>query len=399
MRTSTKSNRAALLWDESYIWGLISHDALVRLGLAFDIVTSDDIRAGALESYGMIFVPGGWASNKIKALGEGGANAIIKYVREGGMYFGICGGAGLATSDGLGLLRVERKPTRQRVPSLSGPVILELDDSTLWRGVRSKRFTIWWPSQLVNNHEGARVPARFGHATGVAMSSDLPVRDSASSWAPHESRYGINLDPARMHGDPMLIDGICGEGRALLSLVHFDTPGDRNGEIVLSNIWQETGLAKSNHKMARLRSPGGRLYVMARELYMFGLRNFLWYERGPMIQWRRGIRGLEYYNLYVMAARLSRHRHIIDKGRMQEIEEVVDEFCRGAERLLIAERAALDSGIKLTYAEGGETSLTQMREAHFSRSKSYGGFYKRVLDMLDNALLSCMRSVMVGLPR
>ena len=37
----------------------------------------------------------------------------------GGSYLGFCGGAGLATMDGMGLLNVKRKPTKERVPSLS----------------------------------------------------------------------------------------------------------------------------------------------------------------------------------------------------------------------------------------------------------------------------------------
>jgi hypothetical protein len=60
----------ALLWDESFLWGLMARRALTEAGLPFDLLRSEDIRAGALSRYRMLFVPGGWASNKMDALGE-----------------------------------------------------------------------------------------------------------------------------------------------------------------------------------------------------------------------------------------------------------------------------------------------------------------------------------------
>jgi len=37
----------------------------------------------------MIFVPGGWASNKRKALGEEGMQKIRSFVDDGGSYLGF----------------------------------------------------------------------------------------------------------------------------------------------------------------------------------------------------------------------------------------------------------------------------------------------------------------------
>jgi hypothetical protein len=66
----------ALLWDESFLWGVMAWRALKAAGLPFDLLRSEDIRQGALYRYRMIFVPGGWASNKISALGERGREEI-----------------------------------------------------------------------------------------------------------------------------------------------------------------------------------------------------------------------------------------------------------------------------------------------------------------------------------
>ena len=60
------SKRAcALLWDESFAWGLMARQALTEAGLPFDLLRSEEIRGGALSRYCMLYVPGGWASQKL----------------------------------------------------------------------------------------------------------------------------------------------------------------------------------------------------------------------------------------------------------------------------------------------------------------------------------------------
>src|SRR5208337_4437097 len=97
--------------------------------------SSEDIKKGILDGCAVLFVPGGWASNKIKTLGPDGIAKIKEFVRSGGNYLGFCGGAGLATLDGLGLLNIKRKPTKERVPSFSGRIRLELSEHVMWQGV------------------------------------------------------------------------------------------------------------------------------------------------------------------------------------------------------------------------------------------------------------------------
>ena len=77
-----------------------------------------------LDYSDLLIVPGGWASDKTAALGQEGRDAVREFVRSGGSYLGICGGAGFAldTQDGLGLVNVKRVPTAQRIPSFSGEI-------------------------------------------------------------------------------------------------------------------------------------------------------------------------------------------------------------------------------------------------------------------------------------
>ncbi|MDP2278298.1 MAG: hypothetical protein Q8K51_08755, partial [Nitrospirota bacterium] len=69
---SSKLKPAAFLWDESFLWGLMAYKALQANGLPFELIRAEDIKKGCLKNYAMLFVPGGWASNKLKPLGDKG---------------------------------------------------------------------------------------------------------------------------------------------------------------------------------------------------------------------------------------------------------------------------------------------------------------------------------------
>jgi hypothetical protein len=228
----------ALLWDESFTWGLMAHQALTEAGLPFDLLRSEDIRGGALSRYRMLYVPGGWASQKLFALEDRGKKEIRRFVEEGGSYLGICGGAGMATEDGIGLLPIRRKPTTERVPSVSGPVRLSLAGHRIWQEVDTPIFFAWWPSQFQTADQSTSVLACYEEVLPDAFSSDIPVAAGrVIGWPALEARYGILLDPARLEGEPAVLEGQFGRGKVFLSLIHFDTPGDPNGAAVLRNLW------------------------------------------------------------------------------------------------------------------------------------------------------------------
>jgi len=399
---SDKSGRAALLWDESYLWGLFSLRSLSARGLACSLLSAAEIKAGALEGYGTLMVPGGWASNKIKALGPKGATAIKDFVHGGGNYFGICGGAGLATSDGLGLVDISRKPTSERVPSLSGPVKLLLNAHPLWEGVAEPVFNVWWPSQFVINSHETGALATFESATDEAMSSDLCVGDVRNAirntegpggWSAYEEDYGLNLDPARMSGDPLVVESTFGKGRTLLSLVHFDTPGDEGGGHVLDNIWRYLGVQEgpgASGRTDKQKGHGGRLLEAASRPFEFGLRNFLWFRRGPLVQWRRGVRGLEYFTLYELARELSE----LGKDSSPEalaLAREVEDFGGKACELLTLERQAIGRGEPITFANASGRRMAELRADLFSRSKSHGGRFRSILTTMGSLLFTALK--------
>ncbi len=205
-REAIAKRSCALLWDESFLWGLMAWRALREAGLPFDLLRSEDVRGGALARYRMIFVPGGWASNKISALGDQGREEIRRFVAAGGSYLGICGGAGMATEDGLGLLPIRRKPSRERVPSFSGPILLSCDDHAIWQGIDTPVFSAWWPSQFQVTDQDVHVLARYEEAQADAFSSDVNVADGRIiGWPGLERALRDSVGPgapARRAGGP-----------------------------------------------------------------------------------------------------------------------------------------------------------------------------------------------------
>lgn len=397
---------AALLWDESFLWGVMAYATLRKLGLPFELVRAEDVRAGCLEAYSFVFVPGGWSSNKLKALGDEGAEAIRGYVRTGGGYLGFCGGAGLATNDGLGLLDVHRKPTTERVPSFSGRIRVKTLKHGIWNGMPDSIFHAWWPPQFGCLDKRINVLAKYGRALPDSFSSDLNTGDVSitGSWTELEQIYKINLDPSRIAGEPAVIEGRFGEGKVILSLLHFDTVNDCSGGIILRNLWnyllaghvflEKYETPKKNIKKSRKANESSLSLAIATELESavsnlidLGIRNFLWFWRNPLLlQWRRGVRGLEYCTLYVMIGQMTEllknsHNPEIEKG-LKGLRIKVLPFLRKAVELLIRERIALQQG-HITYEHCDDAAIKKLREDLFSKSKSYGGRFKELLDEID----------------
>jgi putative intracellular protease/amidase len=417
----------ALIWDESFLWGLMAWRALREAGLPFDLLRSDDVRRGALSHYRMIFVPGGWAANKINTLGDRGMEEIRRFVAGGGNYLGICGGAGMATENGLGLLSIKRKSPRERVPSFSGPIRLSCAGHVIWREINTPVFFAWWPSQFQVEYPDIKVLARYDKAQAEAFSADINVAEgSIIGWSELEQRYGILLDPSRLHDEPAVLEGRFGRGRVILSLVHFDTPGDPNGAAVLRNLW---GLLSSNctsdpptgAKCETGQSFKGisnkilesieEIHAAITELIAAGARNFLWYWRNPLLlQWRRGVRGLEYSTLAVMIGEMKRRLNTdtdvsgqdglpgfpeaIDPSLwekdLKEIRGQLIPFCEKAKRLLIKERLYMMNA-SLSPVECADAEISLLRQELFGSAMSHGGHFKRLIDPIDRLLYQLIK--------
>ncbi|MBE0429687.1 MAG: hypothetical protein IBX61_07415 [Thermoleophilia bacterium] len=420
---TVETARVAICWDSSYLWGLIAYRSFSCLGLDFDLIDSSDIRAGKLDGFDILFVPGGWASDKILALGGDGAPAIRRFVGEGGSYLGCCGGAGLALShdSGLGLASFGRLPTSQRLPSFSGRIVLEhtVPDHPMWRGIEpGAAFHAWWPGQFaLDGDPEVSVLARYGEALAGSFVADLPV-GAPFDWRRWEEIYGINLDPERIAGEPAVIEFPYGGGRAILSYLHFETPWDQKGNLVMLNLIRYLSGGKEpalpcpaqGVKPVPERERGavselGPAAAAAREMERrawdfvhFGKQNFLWFWRTSwLLQWRRGVKGIEYSALYGMLAELDRLTEKYEDRLGADFEEQisvllgrVDEFLNGARTLLTLERWALAQG-PLSPLKSDDENINAARERLFSRSKRCGGLYGEIMERADRLLLPLIR--------
>ena len=403
--------KIALYRDESYLWGLVALKTLHKLGLEVHSLTSGQVREGALEYFDLLVVPGGWASDKSATLGRDGKRAIRDFAAGGGSYLGICGGAGFAlnTPDGLGLLDIKRVPTKRRVPSFSGEINLVPDKPAhpFWKGIRSPRmFHVWWPGQFDLDGADGRIIARYGRPGQDFALADLPASD-VKDWQKWEEKYGINLNPAALEGEPAIIEGRCGEGKLFLSYPHLETPGSRKGNLALLNVMEylkpdgrkpKNGLPEPGNKKRYKISVEGvnasrEMMAAAYDFIAFGERNFLWRWRNKwVLQWRRGVRGVEYSALYGLIREIwslaeaghAAHDPEINRKIMDARQETL-EFFGEARALLMLERYALTDGA-MSAIKSSAPEVNLMRERLFSSSMRWGGEFKRLLKDLDGVL-------------
>jgi putative intracellular protease/amidase len=418
--------RTAIFWDNSFLWGLIAFRTFSSLRVNFDLLTAGDIQDGLLEGYDILVVPGGWASDKIVSLGAEGAAEIRSFVENGGSYLGFCGGAGLALEheSGLGLLPVNRMPTRERLPSFSGNIELGQEEPghPVWKGIDvNSTFHAWWPGQFaLGESTPVTVIATYGNPGFDAFVTDLPVVEGMD-WRRWEECYGINLDPSRIMSEPAVIETSLGAGKVLLSYIHFETPGDTEGQRALLNLLAylsggglATGASGFRSKEiidrshtdiipdAHALSLAGTLEEAARSLFRFGHDNLLWYRRRDwLLQWRRGIRGIEYSTLDAMLTEISQFGELAggfdaeSNHCLEALAERVLDFYADASRLLMLERLAMTRG-PLSPLKCDDEEIQAIRERLFSANKRCGGLYRQIVEMADGILLRLLRRRLVG---
>ena len=428
----------AILWTHSLVWGLLCIDALSALGVPFRLLDASDVREGRLDAFGVLLVPGGWAAHKARALGEKGRARIARFIDEGGSYLGFCGGAGLALSSppALNLVPIRRMGLSERLPSASGRIdVSGMTTHPAWENVSDPLpVSIWWPSQfLVPFDCEASCLASYTRRAGEDFQvADIRACDveGALNWAELERAYGINLDPERITGQPAIIEVGRGKGRLILSYAHLETPGDSRANRLLLNILKylddscprpgnQSGAGAACDDAAKderalllndlLASAPARSSAVfkakraAADLIAYGEANLLWNWRKPwLLNWRRGIRGLEYGSLFVCLSSLAElERRRADRGGFRpdpvegaaELEQTTLEFCSLARRLLFEEK--ITSGLSALSKIGKVNDrVDSLRTALFGEKMNHGGQCAPLFDLIDRMLLAAIREYM-----
>lgn len=152
------------------------------------------------------------------------------------------------------------------------------------------------------------------------------------------------------------------------------------------------------------------IHATIAELIATGERNFLWYWRNPLVlQWRRGVRGLEYSTLAAMIGAIrsrlappgaSRPEdrpalpETADPSRweeaLREIKKQLTPFCEKAKRLLIKERLYMMNA-SLSPVDCPDAEIGRLRQELFAAAMSHGGDFKRLIDPIDRLLYDLIK--------
>jgi hypothetical protein len=401
-----------LLWDESHLWGVMLARALGQMQIPFNLVRSHDIIEGVLdrEPPSGLLVPGGWARLKAQSLGRSGMDNIKQYIRSGGRYLGICGGAGLGLKSTSGwtcldLCPWERKPLKDRLPNFSGHVLCRVAPGP---GPEEQRLflPVWWPSQFKpspGHAKQVKVMASYMEPGDDFWSSDLNLSQVESrdikKW---EDVYGINLDPAFLSGEPCIIRGQAGRGEFILSYSHLETPDSPQANILLGSIlnqWLGTSTPRpEDWKVSawdlQNTAPVWNDEVLAwarqglDEIIRLGKSQFLLFWRTPwLLGWRRGIPGSPVNFLYAMVCRATEGSPDPETIRFWDIEKKdfqadLEAFFKELKNYLSHERLAI--ALQQSSPEASsDDDLQKQKQKLFGSFPGYGGLYKKLLQRLD----------------
>jgi hypothetical protein len=135
------------------------------------------------------------------------------------------------------------------------------------------------------------------------------------------------------------------------------------------------------------------------------VRNFLWYWRNPLLlQWRRGVRGLEYGTLAVMIGEIAKllnyprstclegwqatpeEKDVVQlTNDLLEIRDRLIPFVEKAKHLVIRERCYMNTA-HLSPMECTDEEINCLRQELFGSAMSHGGQFKYLIDAVDRLL-------------
>ncbi|WP_243368761.1 biotin--protein ligase [Fundidesulfovibrio soli] len=385
-----------VLWDEAHLWGVLLIRALEAWGLPARLVRAHELARGLLrrEAPALLAVPGGFASRKAACLGPAGLEAVRDYVRGGGSYLGICGGAGLGLTvpGGLALCPWTREPFKHRLQHFASGNVELLPQAGPYTpaGLREPLAPVWWPAAFRPHGQGVDVVAAYGRPGPGFMMADIPLSlvpgQALEDW---EALYGVRLAPAFSPGDPCIVAGEFGKGRYVLSHAHLETPQSPAANLWLGHILAELAGVPAPSDPAPAWTIGegepawaDPLLARAMELMLgvveLGIAHGLLAWREPwLLGWRQGLPGAQLSGILAMldhARRLTPSeaslKHL-DRKR-EDLARHVELLGKGLSGYLLAERLAL-SLMRVDPEAVPERGLKEARFTLFGPPPGAGG--------------------------
>ncbi|MBP5511366.1 MAG: hypothetical protein J6Z49_10655 [Kiritimatiellae bacterium] len=197
---------------------------------------------GGLDAIDLIIQPGGGCTSQYKALGEKGAEALKRFVLNGGKYYGVCAGAFMALQQSL--------PNRPRI----GLAPFKGDDPAHYRG--SAPIKVKFTEEGQKALEGIGKTRTVVYAGGPALVPGEPVADSdikiLGSYAGRKISTTSGKPVEDMLGKGAFAGGRAGKGKVFISCPHPEFE-ETNHDIVRSGIKYLTGVAPSPAYLNRTR--------------------------------------------------------------------------------------------------------------------------------------------------
>jgi glutamine amidotransferase-like uncharacterized protein len=224
-------------------------------GLQVDWLTDEDVRAGKLDQYELLIVPGGPDAGEsyYEGLGDKGYEAIRNFVYQGGMYMGSCAGSyfplkakvGTPQSDvWLNMIEVTDVQGLDYWRTGTGFVRIEFEDAehpivtNLAFGEPSTLDVIYWEGPAFQILESATVNVVARYKDFIASGAALPswslennqIAKDAMEWSNPltEERFDTHLK-----GYPAIIESSYGKGHLVLLSPHaeFGTCGTEHAMV------------------------------------------------------------------------------------------------------------------------------------------------------------------------
>ena len=404
-----------ILWDESYIWGLLAVRAAQAMNLPFRIIQAGDILQGVLKKTppALLLVPGGNARHKAQRLTQQGILGIREYVAGGGQYLGFCGGAGLALSGqgGLEICPWHRAGYDDRLQHfMSGHLYATLShnlppaEAALFPSPfpAAPRLPVWWPGRFdAAPHPDVHILATYETPAEDFWLADLPINnlppETFSVW---RDMYGLSLSPSFLAGQPCVVHGAYGRGAYTLSYSHLETPHSPHANRWLAHLLRTlAGLAPCCETLPHweLRATHAAwddpalatLDEIITSLVDTGISHTMLFERNEwLLGWRTGIPGANLNNMWA-AIKTIRERPpspaaetLWQKKRASALQAAAI-FHSGCTQYLLAERLAMTLAKSFPQAVPAPV-LKEHRASLFGAPMQAGGFYRDLMTVLDD---------------
>lgn len=400
-----------ILWDHSYIWGLMAWRAATAMGLPHRLVKAQEIAQGALSCKpALLLVPGGTARLKYQALGERGREAIVRYVAQGGAYLGFCGGAGLGLSGtgGLNLCPWERASYTNRLQHLvSGHMQARTHPYAICQPQSTAKhiaLPVWWPGRFAPTSTNVHILATYAQPDADLWLADIPLaslpQNILEQW---QNIYGITMGTDDMLHQPCVIAGEYEKGRYVLSYSHLETPHSSEANTWLAHLmqniahlqpacavlppWDVSALPVVWSHNALTAPLFAAQQGIAKLIALGAEHNLLFQRTSWLCGWRTGIPGAALNNLHTalstaLSLPMNNAAHAYWQEQSDTVRRALEIFLPGVEGYLLAERLATTLAASLPDMVD-KRSLKAQRETLFGQPMEGGGLYQILLNIID----------------